>query len=127
MARYNRLQPGPGASFRGTEPAIGARVQTSTQDGLDALERAALGPASQNGAAQASNGVLTPRKAIKENKPTLIPHKLGRPYRGWNVALKNQGVSFYCPSGEKYDKSKFICVQYPAGTAPEVEAEFWVF
>ena len=116
MARYNRLQGGNAN-----------RTQNSAQDGLDALERSALGPASQNGAAQASNGVLTPRRTIKEDKPTLIPHKLGRPYRGWNVALKNQGVSFYCPSGEQYDKSKFICVRYPAGTAPEVEAEFWVF
>ena len=115
MARYNRLQN-----------ADSDRTQNSTQDGLDALERGALGPASKNGAAQASNGTLTPRKMIPPDKPTLIPHKLGRPYRGWNVALKNQGVSIYCPSGPVYDKSKFICVQTATGS-PDVEAEFWVF
>ena len=115
MARYNRLQN-----------ADTDRTQTSTQDGLDALERGALGPASKNGAAQSSNGTLTPRRTIVEDKPTLIPHKLGRPYRGWNVALKNKGVSIYCPSGRVYDKSKFICVQTAAGS-PDVEAEFWVF
>ena len=115
MARFNRLQNA------GTD-----RTQNSTQDGLDALERDALGPASKNGAAQASNGTLTPRKTIPPNKPTLIPHKLGRPDRGWNVALKNEGVSIYCPSGQVYDKSKFICVQTATGS-PDVEAEFWVF
>ncbi len=115
MARFNRLQNGNSD-----------RTQTSTQEGLDALERPSLGPASKNGAIQASNGAQTPRKMIKQGEPTLIPHKLGRPYRGWNVALKNKGVSIYCPSGETYDKSKFICVQQnddPNG----VEAEFWVF
>jgi hypothetical protein len=116
MARLNRLQGGDTN-----------RTQNSAQDGLDALERSSLGPASQNGASQASNGVQTPRRTIKEDKPTLIPHKLGRPYRGWNVALKNEGVSFYCPSGQKYDKSKFICVQFPSGGPTEAEAEFWVF
>ena len=115
MARYNRLQN-----------ADTDRTQNSTQDGLDALERNALGPASKNGAAQASNGTLTTRKMIPQNKATLIPHKLGRPYRGWNVALKNKGVSIYCPSGPVYDKSKFICVEQN-DEADGVEAEFWVF
>ncbi len=129
MARYNRLQPGPGASFRGDEGALGARVQTSTQDGLDALEQGVLGPASRNGAPQASNGYQTQRKAVSEGTATLIPHKLGRPYRGWNVAMKNAGQSFFCPSGERYDKSKYICVQWgddPLGTG-SVDAEFWVY
>jgi hypothetical protein len=115
MARFNRLQNGNSD-----------RTQTSTQEGLDALERSSLGPASKNGAIQASNGAQTVRKTIKANTPTLIPHKLGRPYRGWNVALKDQGVSIYCPSGETYDKSKFICVKTDPGSA-DVEAEFWVF
>jgi len=114
-ARFNRLQGGS------TD-----RTQNSAQDGLDSVERNALGPASRNGAAQASNGTLTPRKMVPASQPTLIPHKLGRPYRGWNVSLKNKPVSIYCPTSKAYDKSKFICVQQddePDG----VEAEFWVF
>ncbi len=121
-SRYNRLQ------------GVSPRVQTSTQDGLDALQREVLGPASRNGASQASNGVQTKRKAVPINQPTLIAHKLGRPYRGWNVALKNQGESFFCPSGQQYDRSRFICVQWNGPPAPappppysEVDAEFWVF
>jgi len=109
MARYNRLQGG------GTD-----RTQNSTQDGLDALE-----PASRNGAPQSSNGVQTARQAVPGGKATLIPHKLGRPYRGWNVAMKNAGESFYCPSGESYDRSKYICVKWD-GTG-DVDAEFWVY
>jgi|TARA_B100001250_G_scaffold398177_1_gene406100 hypothetical protein len=118
MARYNRLQGG------GPD-----RTQNSTQDGLDALERSALGPASRNGAPQASNGSQTERRPIPEGKPTLIPHKLGRPYRGWNVAMKNKGESFFCPSGESYDKSKYICVQWDDSGAgyDSVDAEFWVY
>jgi len=117
MARYNRLQGG------GTD-----RTQNSTQDGLDALERSALGPASRNGAPQASNGNQTERRSIPEGTPTLIPHKLGRPYRGWNVAMKNKGESFFCPSGERYDKSKYICVQWDGAAGdPPVDAEFWVY
>jgi len=117
MARYNRLQGG-----------APDRTQNSTQDGLDALERSALGPASRNGAPQASNGNQTSRQPVAEGKPTLIAHKLGRPYRGWNVAMKNKGESFFCPSGERYDKSKYICVQWgaPGGTG-SVDAEFWVY
>lgn len=117
MARYNRLQGG------GPD-----RTQNSAQDGLDSLERSALGPASRNGAPQASNGNQTERRSISEGTPTLIAHKLGRPYRGWNVAMKNKGESFFCPSGEQYDKSKYICVQWgdPAGTG-SVDAEFWVY
>ncbi|MCP3996570.1 MAG: hypothetical protein GY772_02620 [bacterium] len=117
MARYNRLQGG-----------APDRTQNSTQDGLDALERSALGPASRNGAPQASNGNQTSRQPVAEGKPTLIAHKLGRAYRGWNVAMKNQGVSFFCPSGERYDRSKYICVQWgaPGGTG-SVDAEFWVY
>jgi len=115
MARYNRLQRG--------DPD---RTQNSAQDGLDSVERSALGPASKNGAAQSSNGVLTARRNIPKEKPTLIPHKLGRPYRGWNVALKNKPVSIYCPTAQPYDKSKFICVEQD-DEDEGVEAEFWVF
>lgn len=130
MARYNRLQPGPGATFRDAEGPLGARVQTSTQDGLDALERDSLGPASRNGAPQSSNGYQTKRKAVRNATPTLIPHKLGRPYRGWNVAMKNAGQSFFCPSGEQYDRSKYICVQWSDTALADddtVDAEFWVY
>ncbi len=121
MARLNRLQGAP------TD-----RTQNSTQDGLDALERSSLGPASRAGAPQSSNGTQTERRSIQPLTPTLIPHKLGRPYRGWNVAMKNRGQSFYCPSGEQYDRSKFICVQWgdpAAAPSPDerVDAEFWVY
>jgi len=119
MARYNRLQGG------GTD-----RTQNSTQDGLDALERSALGPASRNGAPQASNGNQTERRAVVNGAPTLIAHKLGRPYRGWNVAMKSAGQSFFCPSGEQYDRSKYICVQWSDSALPAdetVDAEFWVY
>ncbi len=117
MARYNRLQGG------GPD-----RTQNSAQDGLDAVERGALGPASRNGAAQSSNGAQTPRRSIPEGTPTLIAHKLGRPYRGWNVAMKNRGESFFCPSGQRYDKSKYICVQWDGAAGdPPVDAEFWVY
>jgi len=124
MARYNRIQSGDSN-----------RTQTSAQDGLDALERDALGPASQNGAAQSSNGAQTSRKPVTKNQPTLIPHKLGRPYRGWNVAMKNRGESFFCPSGSnvpRYDRSKFICVVWGNPSDPPdpdevVDAEFWVY
>lgn len=117
MARYNRLQG-----------AVGDRTQNSTQDGLDALEQGVLGPASRNGAPQASNGYQTQRRSVPEGTPTLVPHKLGRSYRGWNVAMKNKGESFFCPSGQRYDKSKYICVQWgtPGGTG-SVDAEFWVY
>jgi len=121
MARYNRLQGG------GTD-----RTQNSTQDGLDELQRSALGPASQNGAIQSSNGAQTSRRAVAKNAATLIPHKLGRPYRGWNVAMKNAGESFFCPSGQRYDRSKYICVAWGNTSDPPepentVEAEFWVY
>ncbi|MCP4239439.1 MAG: hypothetical protein GY772_02650 [bacterium] len=119
MARYNRLQGG------GPD-----RTQNSTQDGLDALERSALGPASRNGAPQASNGNQTTRRAVVNGAPTLIAHKLGRPYRGWNVAMKSAGQSFFCPSGEQYDRSKYICVQWSDSALPAdetVDAEFWVY
>ncbi len=119
MARYNRLQGG------GTD-----RTQNSTQDGLDALERSALGPASRNGAPQASNGYQTDARSIDADRPTLIPHKLGRPYRGWNVARKDRPQSFFCPKGgPRYDKSKYICVQWDGTGAPytSVDAEFWVY
>ena len=113
MARYNRLQGG------GTD-----RTQNSTQDGLDALERSALGPASRNGAPQASNGNQTARVSLVGGQPKLVAHKLGRPYRGWNVALKNAAQSIFCPSdAPAYDKSKYICVQADA----DVDAEFWVY
>jgi len=114
MARLNRLQGG--------QPD---RTQNSTQDGLDALQQSALGPASRNGAPAASNGSQTARREVQPDKATLIPHKLGRPYRGWNVAMKDAGVSFFCPSGQRYDRSKYICVQF-TGPNP-VNAEFWVF
>ena len=113
MARYNRLQGGNRD-----------RIQTSTQEGLDAVERGALGPASRNGAPQSSNGRQTARVSLAATQPKLIAHKLGRPYRGWNVALKNQGVSIYCPSdAPPYDTSKYICVQSDS----DVDAEFWVY
>ena len=118
MARYNRLQGG------GTD-----RTQTSTQEGLDALNQSALGPASRNGAPQASNGYQTDLRSVPEGKPVLVPHKLGRRYRGWNVAMKDEPQSFYSPKGApRYDKSKYICVQWgvPAGTG-SVNAEFWVY
>ena len=121
MARYNRVQN-----------ADTNRTQNSTQDGLDELQRSALGPASQNGAAQASNGAQTSMRAVAKNTPTLIPHKLGRRYRGWNVAMKNAGESFFCPSGERYDRTKYICVAWgDTNDPPEpdntVQAEFWVY
>ncbi len=113
MARYNRLQGG------GPD-----RTQTSTQDGLDALERGALGPASRNGAPQSSNGNQTARVALAGGQPRLVAHKLGRPYRGWNVALKNAPQSIFCPpNAPPYDRSKYICVQ----SAGDVDAEFWVY
>jgi len=42
--------------------------------------------------------------------------------------MKNAGESFFCPSGQRYDKSKYICVQWgtPGGTG-SVDAEFWVY
>ncbi len=113
MARYNRLQGG-----------APDRTQNSTQDGLDALERSALGPASRNGAPQASNGNQTARVALDGVNSKLVAHGLGRPYRGWNVALKNAAESIYCPANAPpYDKSKYICVQADAA----VDAEFWVY
>jgi len=113
MARYNRLQGAP------TD-----RTQNSAQDGLDSLERSALGPASRNGAPQASNGTQTARVSLDGTNAQLVPHGLGRPYRGWNVALKDQGVSIFCPSdGPSYDKSKYICVKADS----PVSAEFWVY
>ena len=113
MARYNRLQ--------GAGPD---RTQNSTQDGLDALERGALGPASRNGAPQSSNGRQTARVALVANEPKLVAHKLGRPYRGWNVALKDAPQSIFCPpDAPPYDKSKYICVQ----SGGDVGAEFWVY
>jgi len=39
--------------------------------------------------------------------------------------MKNAGESFYCPSGESYDRSKYICVKWD-GTG-DVDAEFWVY
>ena len=123
-SRLNRLMPYPAVG------PLSARIQDATQDALDSGERSSLGPASRNGAAQASNGNQTESRSIPENTPTLIAHKLGRKYRGWNVALKNAGQSFYCPRGEVYDRSKFICVQWGDGTVsgdPPIDAEFWVY
>jgi len=117
MARYNRLQGGSSD-----------RVQNSVQDGLDDLQRSSLGPASRNGAPQSSNGYQTPRRPIPVNQSTLIPHKLGRVYRGWNVAMKSAGQSFFCPPGERYDKSKYICVKWEGAVGdPPIDAEFWVY
>jgi hypothetical protein len=43
--------------------------------------------------------------------------------------MKNKGESFFCPSGESYDKSKYICVQWDDSGAgyDSVDAEFWVY
>ena len=120
MARYNRLQS-----------SDSNRTQTSTQEGLDAVERDNLGPASRNGAPQSSNGYQTSLRSVKKDQPTLIPHKLGRAFRGWNVASKDQPQSFFSPKGApRYDKSKYICVQWndPGGiTYTSIDAEFWVY
>jgi len=120
MARYNRIQSGDTN-----------RTQTSTQEGLDAVERSTLGPASRNGAPQASNGFQTASRAVPKDQPTLIPHKLGRAYRGWNVASKDRPQSFFSPKGApRYDKKKYICVQWddPGGASYDtIDAEFWVY
>ena len=119
MARYNRLQ---GGSVD--------RTQTSTQQGLDALNQSALGPAARNGAPQSSNGYQTDMRSVPRGKPVLVPHKLGRPFRGWNVAMKDEPQSFYSPKGApRYDKSKYICVEWndPASPYDSINAEFWVY
>ena len=117
MARYNRLQ--------GSGPD---RTQNSTQDGLDSLERSALGPASRNGAPQSSNGKQTARRSVPVNQPTLIPHGLGRPFRGWTVAQKSAGQSFYTPAGTPYDKRTCILVEWTGDPAdPPIDVEFWVY